>query len=98
VVSISSYIPGDGTEGEQAAKPKPLVTTHVATARDAHAVGVMARVEAERRGYPHYRAKGWPIGSGVTEAGVKQFNKRVKGSEQFWHEEGVEPILALRAA
>ncbi len=51
VVSISSYIPGDGTEGEKARKPKPLVTTHVATARDAHAVGVMARVEAERRGY-----------------------------------------------
>ena len=48
--------------------------------------------------YPEYRAKGWPIGSGVTEAGVKQFNKRVKGSEQFWSEEGVETILALRAS
>ena len=46
--------------------------------------------------YPEYRAKGWPIGSGVTEAAVKQFNKRVKGTEQFWHLEGVEPILALR--
>ena len=30
------------------------------------------------------------------EAGVKQFNKRVKGTEQFWTEAGVEPILALR--
>ena len=40
--------------------------------------------------YPRYRAKGWPVGSGVTEAGVKQFNKRVKGTEQFWTEEGVE--------
>lgn len=47
--------------------------------------------------YPAYRARGWPIGSGMTEAGVKQFNKRVKGTEQFWHEQGVEPILALRA-
>lgn len=215
VVSVSSYVPGDGTDGEQARKPQPLVTTHVATARDANAVGVMARVEAERRGYrqaqvvigmgdggnwidplfdrefmlsqriidwchasehlwdcaravhgpqtpaaasmaeqleallwdgrverviehlseqsrtlgppqasdppqhprrllhqnvgyftrhkehmryPQYRAKGWPIGSGVTEASVKQFNKRVKGTEQFWREEGIEPILALRAA
>ena len=47
--------------------------------------------------YPTYRARGWPIGSGVTEAGVKRFNKRVKGTEQFWSLPGVETILALRA-
>lgn len=47
--------------------------------------------------YPEYRRRGWPIGSGNTEAGVKQFNKRVKGTEQFWSEPGVESILALRA-
>lgn len=47
--------------------------------------------------YPAYRQRGWPIGSGVTESGVKQFNKRVKGTEQFWTDEGVEAILALRA-
>lgn len=47
--------------------------------------------------YPEYRKKGWPIGSGVTEAGVKQFNKRVKGTDQFWSQDGVESILALRA-
>lgn len=47
--------------------------------------------------YPRYRAKGWPIGSGVTESGVKLFNKRVKGTEQFWNPEGVESIMALRA-
>jgi hypothetical protein len=47
--------------------------------------------------YPTYRAKGWPIGSGVIEAGVKQFGKRVKGSEQFWNQSTVETILALRA-
>lgn len=47
--------------------------------------------------YPEYRRKGWPIGSGMTEGGVKQFNKRVKGTEQFWTESGVETILALRA-
>ena len=33
--------------------------------------------------YPTYRSKGWPIGSGITESGVKRFGKRVKGSEQF---------------
>lgn len=210
VCTITSMLPGDGKEKE----PKPLVTTTVATMRDAAAFGPMVRVEAERRGvrqaerivalcdggnwidpllerhfgplvriidwchasehlwdcaravhgaqtpqssslaeqleawlwdgkvqrviqalteqsqmlgppreddpaghprrvlhqnvgyfskhrqhmnYPEYRAKGWPIGSGVTEAAVKQFNKRVKGTEQFWREDGVEPILMLRA-
>lgn len=47
--------------------------------------------------YPAYRAKGWPIGSGITESGVKLFNKRVKGTEQFWSTDGAESILALRA-
>jgi hypothetical protein len=46
--------------------------------------------------YPEFRRRGWPIGSGVTEAGVKQFNKRVKGTEQFWSEGGVESVLSLR--
>jgi len=47
--------------------------------------------------YPEYRGKGWPIGSGNTEAAAKQFNKRVKGTEQFWQPEGAEAILNLRA-
>ena len=59
-------------------------------------VGYFTRHKEHMR-YPEYRAKGWPIGSGVTEAAVKQFNKRVKGTEQFWLEERVEPILMLRA-
>ena len=33
----------------------------------------------------------------MTESGVKQFNKRVKSTDQFWNEPGVEAILALRA-
>ena len=46
--------------------------------------------------YPAYRRRGWPIGSGETEAAVKQFNKRIKGTEQFWSADGVEAILGLR--
>lgn len=46
--------------------------------------------------YPSYRARGWPIGSGITESGVKRFGKRVKGTEQFWNVSGAETILALR--
>lgn len=49
------------------------------------------------RDYPTYRRNGWPIGSGVTESAVKQFNKRVKGTEQFWSLPAVESILSLRA-
>ncbi len=213
VLSVTTYLPGDGRDDPEARKPQPLVSTYVATARDAHAFGPMARVEAERRGlrqaevvlgigdggnwidplfdrefhvdariidwghasehlwdcakaahgadtprasqagerweallwdgrtdevidaladtsrqlgdpladdppqhprrvlkknvgyftkhkphmdYPGFRRRGWPIGSGVTEAGVKQCNKRVKGTEQFWSEPGVEAILSLR--
>jgi hypothetical protein len=47
--------------------------------------------------YPAYRARGWPIGSGITESGVKLFGKRVKGTEQFWNVTGAEAILALRS-
>jgi len=47
VLTVSSYVPGDGRE----VKPAPLVRTHLATGRDASDFGVMARVEAERRGY-----------------------------------------------
>lgn len=50
----------------------------------------------EHMRYDVYRKKGWPIGSGPTEAGVKQFNKRVKGTDQFWSRSGVEAILVLR--
>jgi hypothetical protein len=215
VLTVTTYIPGDGRDAEDARKPAPLVRTYLATARDATAFGTMARVEAEKRGYrqartviaigdggnwidplldrefrvqqriidwyhavehvwdcasavhekgtpqaavlakkmeawlwdgkldkliaqitkdsenagdpkpddppqhprvilkrnigyftthrdhmnyPAYRAAGWPIGSGETEAVVKQFNKRVKGTEQFWHEAGIEPILAMRSS
>jgi hypothetical protein len=210
VLTISSYRPGDGKQKE----PEPLVTTYLATLQDSRGFGVLARVEAERRGirqaaqtlvlgdgaawidtlhqehfgrhvrivdwyhavehlheaagavypqqesrqkkmaerlktvlwqgrvagvirvlqaaagklgppqaddrpdhprrvlaqnvgyftkhqshmnYPAYRRRGWPIGSGVVESAVKQFNKRVKGTEQFWTDSGVEAVLALRA-
>jgi hypothetical protein len=214
VLTLTSYLPGNGKEGEGAVKPKPLVRTHLATCGDAVAFGTMARVEAERRGYrdaleviamgdggnwidpllkrqfkvsariidwyhavehlwdcanvvhgpqtaagsamaetmeawlwegkverviaaltehsqrlgepresdppghprrvlhqnvgyftkhrehmdyPTYRRRGWPMGSGETEAAVKQFNKRVKGTEQRWVESGIESILSLRS-
>jgi len=47
--------------------------------------------------YPTYRAHGWPIASGVAEGSVKQFGKRVKGTEQFWNLWGADEMLALCA-
>lgn len=49
--------------------------------------------------YPAFRAKGWPIGSGVAEGAVKQFALRLKGSEKFWNvsNSGAEEMLALCA-
>jgi hypothetical protein len=46
VCTLTTYLPGDGREKEA----QPLVTTTVATMRDAAAFGPMVRIEAERRG------------------------------------------------
>jgi hypothetical protein len=54
-------------------------------------------LDARRMDYPAFRARGWPVGSGDTEAAVKQFNKRVTGTDQFWSDDGVEAILTLRS-
>lgn len=50
-----------------------------------------------RMDYARYRKNGWPVGSGVVESGVKLFNKRMKGTEQFWSTQGAEAVMALRA-
>jgi hypothetical protein len=51
-----------------------------------------------RMDYPRYRQAGLPICSGLVESLVKQFNRRVKGTEKFWNPAGAETILQLRAA
>jgi hypothetical protein len=51
-----------------------------------------------RMDYPRYRRQGLPITSGLVESLIKQFNRRVKGTEKFWNEAGAETILQLRAA
>lgn len=49
-----------------------------------------------RMNYPEYRRLGLPITSAYIESTIKQLNRRVKGSEKFWSEEGGEAILALK--
>ena len=50
-----------------------------------------------RTDYPSYRAKGWDIGSGPTEAGCKIIGERLKGSGMRWVEDGAVTVAALRA-
>lgn len=45
--------------------------------------------------YHTFRAKGWPIGSGLIEGTIKQVGKRVKGSEKHWGMAGVEQTLQV---
>jgi hypothetical protein len=50
-----------------------------------------------RTNYPQYRANGWDIGSGPTEAGCKIIGMRLKGSGMRWVEEGAATVATLRA-
>jgi hypothetical protein len=53
--------------------------------------------QAGRMDYGRYRQEGLPIMSSIVESTVKQIGRRVKGSEKFWKEAGVEAVLQLRA-
>ena len=78
---------GPPKEGDTASSPRKILANNVAYFTQ----------HQEHMNYPEYRRRGWPIGSGETEAAVKQFNKRIKGTEQFWSAQGVEAISTLRA-
>ena len=51
-----------------------------------------------RMDYPRYRKLGLPTSSAPVESLIKQFNRRVKGSEKFWLKDGAEAVLQVRAA
>lgn len=54
---------------------------------------------APRMDYPAYRRRGLPITSCLVESLIKEFNRRVKGTEKFWNRPaGAEAILQVRAA
>lgn len=52
----------------------------------------------ERMDYPRYRRMGLPVSSSLVESLIKQINHRVKGTEQFWNNNGLEAVLQVRAA
>lgn len=51
-----------------------------------------------RMDYPHYRRLGLPVSSSLVESLIKQINHRVKGTEQFWNDGGLEAVLQVRGA
>lgn len=52
----------------------------------------------DKMDYPAYRREGLPISSAMVESLIKQVSRRVKGTEKFWDNQGLEAILQVRAA
>jgi hypothetical protein len=77
-------------EGQEAKPTDPYEVIRLA-------VGYLANNQP-RMDYPRYRRAGLPTCSGLVESLVKQFNRRVKGTEKFWNPTQAETILQLRAA
>lgn len=52
---------------------------------------------APRMKYKEYRLAGLPITTSPVESTQKQINKRIKGTEKFWRDDSLEPLLQLKA-
>ena len=78
---------GSATEQDKETSPGVVVGTALTYLRN----------NAGRMKYDEYRQQGLPITSSYVERAVKQFNRRVKGTEKFWSEAGAEALLQLRA-
>jgi hypothetical protein len=68
---------------------------------EVQAAGLSANyfVDHQRRmDYPAYRAEGYPVGSGTTESGVKQYQQRLCGAGMRWSRPGVDRMIVLRSA
>ena len=78
---------GMPTADESESSPKQVVAETLRYLRNNH----------HRMRYDQYRRLGLPITSSHVESTVKQFNRRVKGTEKFWSEAGAEAVLQLGA-
>jgi hypothetical protein len=68
-------------------RPRPVVARALTYLRN----------QRDKMRYDEYRRQGLPITSRLMESVVKQVNRRVKGTEKFWSEEGAEALRQLRA-
>lgn len=95
--AIGPLLAGLQAECERLGQPPPK-----ASDEDPRRIASLAlqyvKSNAHRMDYANYRRAGLPITSAPVESLIKQFNKRVKGTEQFWLEGGAEAILQVRAA
>jgi hypothetical protein len=55
------------------------------------------RRNVHRTDYPTYRARGWDVGSGPTEAGCKVVGQRVKGPGMRWLQGASAEVATLKA-
>jgi hypothetical protein len=78
---------GPPEEGEPETSPRRVV---------ARTLTYLGNQQGKMR-YDEYRRQGLPITSSLMESAVKQVNRRVKGTEKFWSEDGAEALLQLRA-
>lgn len=51
----------------------------------------------ERMKYDQYRRDGLPITTSPVESAQKQINERIKGTEKFWRDDSLEPLMQLKA-
>jgi hypothetical protein len=78
---------GQPTKADPETSPRQIIAT---------TLGYLQTHKSRMR-YDVYRCAGLPLTSCHVESTVKLFNRRVKGTEKFWSEEGAEAILQLRA-
>ena len=78
---------GEPGKDESATSPRQVIAT---------SLGYLEN-HKDRMRYDAYRRKGLPLTSCHVESTVKLFNRRVKGTEKFWSEEGAEAVLQLRS-
>lgn len=52
---------------------------------------------ASRMKYAEYRRAGLPVTTSPVESAQKQINERIKGTEKFWRDGSLEPLLQLKA-
>jgi hypothetical protein len=78
---------GQATKDEPETSPRRVIAT---------TLGYL-KTQKGRMRYDAYRCAGLPLTSCHVESMVKLFNRRVKGTEKFWSEEGAEAILQLRS-
>jgi hypothetical protein len=95
--NVSAVIAELQQQQRELGEPQPDEPKTAPRRQLAKALGYLQNNQS-RMHYDEYRKQGLPITSCHIESTIKQFNKRIKGTEKFWSAEGAEAILSLKAA